>query len=91
MNHRYSTGDPILDHTYYRWYAGNHCYLKCTPEKCRKCLGRIREMFRNIIPVSHKHFVYLIRGECKICDLPEDYYHRNIYREPLHAKRVLHE
>ena len=32
MSKRVLTGDPVRDNTYYRWYAGNHCFPKCTPK-----------------------------------------------------------
>lgn len=91
MSKRVLTGDPVRDNTYYRWYAGNHCFPKCTPKKCRDCESKIRAMFVCELPKSHKHFVYCVRAKYQICDLSEALYRRNIYRESLHTERKLHE
>ena len=91
MSNRILTGDPVDDNTYYRWYAGNHCYPKCTPKKVRECKQKIRELFKQETPQSHKHFVYLIRAKHPICDLPDALYRQNVYRLPFHVERKLHE
>ncbi len=68
---------------YYNWYAGNHCYPKCSNEKVLKCRKKIEEAVQKCKINSHKEFVSLVRNELKICDLSATEYIRNVYKEPL--------
>lgn len=68
---------------FYNWYAGNHCYPKCSHDKIFSCREKIRKAIENTQINSHREFVYLIRGKHKICDLSQSEYVRNVYKEPL--------
>lgn len=80
------TQQPITKHNnrkYYNWYAGNHCYPKCSNAKIILCKEEIRKLIENIPVQSHKDFVYLIRSRYRICNLSPADYVRNVYKEPL--------
>lgn len=67
---------------YYSWYRGNHCGLKCSPEKISTCHKKIENLLKKVKISSQKEFINLIRKDKNICDLSAAEYARNIYTEP---------
>ncbi len=80
-----------IDNKFYRWYAGNHCFPKCTMKKALSCESRIKRMLKNEQIKTHRQFIYLLRIKYSICDLLYEMYRKNIYKEPLHRRWKLHE
>lgn len=75
----------INENKFLRWYAGSHCYPKCSLEKVEQCILRMEELLPEVSKIAtHRDFVIWLRLNTEICDLTYEQYKVNPYREMRH-------